>query len=190
MSRLVGPLRQIGLVVADMQLALEHWTQLMGVGPFILVNDVTFDDYRYMGKAMPGPTVSIAFAQSGDLQIEIIKQHDDVPSGYLDFIKRGAEGMQHLCAWPDSREEFESRRAALVREGFTIVHEGHARGSDIRFTYFSLGASDSAPLLELSEGNLLPLRPIWEKLKLIARDWDGTDPVRSFEAMAAAVTFD
>ena len=46
------------------------------------------------------PVVSIAFANSGDLQVELIEQEDDAPSIYREFLDAGREGFHHLAWWP------------------------------------------------------------------------------------------
>ena len=33
MSRLFGPLRQMGYVVPDVEAAMKHWVEVCGVGP-------------------------------------------------------------------------------------------------------------------------------------------------------------
>ncbi|CAN5698325.1 hypothetical protein BH09ACT9_BH09ACT9_22900 [soil metagenome] len=37
MSRYFGPLRQLGFVVNDIDSALKHWIDVVGVGPFFFV---------------------------------------------------------------------------------------------------------------------------------------------------------
>jgi len=51
-------------------------------------------------KGKPSPVdVSIALANSGALQIELIQQRNDAPSMYRDFLNAGHEGLQHLAYW-------------------------------------------------------------------------------------------
>jgi hypothetical protein len=38
MSRFFGELRQNGYVVRDIQSAMKHWTEVLGVGPFYYVD--------------------------------------------------------------------------------------------------------------------------------------------------------
>ena len=75
----------------------------------------------------------------------------------------------------------------MVSQGMKIIHEGHARGSDIRFSYFAWKNDAAVPILELSEGNLMPLGPVWARLQAIADVWDGSDPVRTFEQVGATI---
>ena len=35
MSRLFGEFRQVGIVVRDIEAAMKHWTEVLGVGPFL-----------------------------------------------------------------------------------------------------------------------------------------------------------
>jgi Glyoxalase/Bleomycin resistance protein/Dioxygenase superfamily len=36
MSRLFGPMRQVGIVVRDIEKAMRHWVEACGVGPVVL----------------------------------------------------------------------------------------------------------------------------------------------------------
>ena len=45
------------------------------------------------------PVASIAFANSGELQIELIEQEDDSPSIYREFLDAGHDGFHHLAWW-------------------------------------------------------------------------------------------
>ena len=46
--------------------------------------------------------MSAAIAYSGDLQIELIYQHDDAPSIYSEFSRGGRSGLQHMGVMTDS----------------------------------------------------------------------------------------
>ena len=82
------PIRQIGFVVRDLDAAIGHWTRSIGVGPFVAFRALPFaSDYRYRGDPAEPPVVSIAIAMSGPLQVELIQQHNDARSGYLDFLR-------------------------------------------------------------------------------------------------------
>ena len=184
MSRIAGHLRQIGVIVPDIDRAILHWTRNLGVGPFLLIPEVRFENYRYRGKAMPGPKVSLAFAQSGPLQIELIQQHDRVPSAYLEFLEVSKGGVQHLCAWADSSVEYERLHAKLRDQGFQEIHQGNVEGAEGRFCYFGGDGNANDPLLEISEGNLPDIRPLWERLQQRADRWDGTHPLINLADLA------
>jgi hypothetical protein len=105
-----GGIRQIGMVVRDPRAAMLYWAEVLGVGPFFVSEDVTFEAYRYRGRPMPSPVVTLGYAQAGDLQIEVIAQHDDTPSCYLEFLASGREGLQHLSSW------FQNSASTLVAQ--------------------------------------------------------------------------
>src|SRR6185295_5369391 len=101
MSRLFGPMRQIGFVVRDLDHALKYWTQTLGVGPFFVVRRLPIEKFWYHGEPSPAPHLTLAIANSGDLQVELIQQHDQNPSGFLDHLKAVGDGLQHVSAWVD-----------------------------------------------------------------------------------------
>ena len=41
MSRLFGPLRQMGFVVRDIDRAMRHWIEVCGVGPWFVAEEIT-----------------------------------------------------------------------------------------------------------------------------------------------------
>lgn len=174
MTRLAGPVRQIGLVVPDIDAEIRHWTEVMGIGPFVIFRNLAFDaDYRYRGQSVPAPVTSIAVAHSAQLQIEIIQQHNDAPSAYRDFLAAGRVGMQHLSTWYENPEEYDAAHARLLGSGLTLVHEGRASSSSCRFAYFS-GGDDAWPQFEISEALIPEIRPLSEYLMRRAATWDGT----------------
>ena len=93
MSRLFGPMRQVGIVVRDIDKAMRHWVEVCGVGPWFYAEQLPMTEFRYKGKPYD-IKVSIALANSGDVQLELIQQRNDVPSLYRDFLSAGHEGMQ------------------------------------------------------------------------------------------------
>ena len=94
MSRVFGPIRQNGYVVKDVRAAMDHWVKVLGVGPWFYFDRVKIDWFRHRGAAS-NVELSIALANSGDLQVELIQQRNDVPSMYREFLGAGREGLQH-----------------------------------------------------------------------------------------------
>ena len=114
MSRVFGPMRQIGVVVRDLDAALRHWTEALGVGPFFVLPNLSPDGFRYRGEPSAPPLMSIALGNSGDMQVELIQQHDDHPSAYRDFLEAGREGVQHVSAWLNP-DDYDATRTRLLR---------------------------------------------------------------------------
>ena len=76
MSRIFGKVCQNGYVVRDIEAAMKHWIEVMGVGPWFYIEDVKTDWFKHRGIDSD-VKMSIALANSGDLQIELIQQRND-----------------------------------------------------------------------------------------------------------------
>ncbi len=171
MSRLYGDIRQNGYVVRDIEAALAHWTQVLGVGPFFYFERVPMEDFRYRGAPSP-IEVSIALANSGPLQIELIQQRNDAPSMYRDFLATGREGLQHVAFWT---EDFDARLGEARARGHAVGQAGRI-GADGRFVYLETEAH-AGTVIELSEVGGAKGR-FFRHVAEAARTWDGRDPVR------------
>src|SRR5436853_3263721 len=101
MSRVFGPRHQMGLVVRDMDRALRYWTGTLGIGPFFVVRRLPLDKFWYYGEPSPPPHLTLAIANSGEIQVELIYQHDDRPSAFLDRLRSAGDGLQHVSSWMD-----------------------------------------------------------------------------------------
>jgi hypothetical protein len=172
MSRIFGDIRQNGYVVRDVEAALRHWTQMLGVGPFFYFETVPMQDYRYRGQAAE-IEVSIALANSGPLQIELIQQRNDAPSSYRDFLAAGREGLQHVAYWT---QQFDADTARLATLGYEPVQSGCVGGANGRFVYYATEAHPGT-IVELSEVSGAKGR-FFEHIAEVSRTWDGSQPIR------------
>jgi glyoxalase/bleomycin resistance protein/dioxygenase superfamily protein len=158
-SALFGKVCQNGYVVRDIEKAMKFWTEIQRVGPFFYIPKVKTDWFRYRGVASP-VEMSIALANSGDLQIELIQQRNDAPSMYLD----------HLEAYGDR----------AIAAGFVVGHEGQIGGASGRFAYFET-AGHAGTVVEISDVSGRKGR-FFQRIREIAESWDGSDPVRVVES--------
>ena len=167
MSHMFGPIRQLGYVVRDIEAAMEYWVSRMGVGPWFYNAHYEFNEFRYHGERHDELDISVAMANSGPMQIELIQQRCDTPSMYLDC----AEGLQHLAFWPD---DYDAALAAAKADGHTIGQDGDLpRG---RFVYFE-STGHPGTVFEFNE--ITPMRrDIIDMIRNAADGWDGSDPVR------------
>lgn len=172
MSRLFGPIRQNGYVVRDLERALAYWTGTLGVGPFYRIDEVPVRNFRFRGEPSQ-PRLTIALANSGGLQIELIQQHDDAPSMYREFLAAGHEGLQHVACWTD---DFDAALKTAEARGFEIGQSGEI-GRNGRFVYFDV-QEHPGTVLELSEISG-PKGEFFARIRDEAADWDGRDPVRT-----------
>ena len=131
MSRLFGPLRQMGFVVRDIDKAMRHWVEVCGIGPWFVADKLPLDAFWYKEQRYDDIHLTIALANSGDVQLELIQQRDDKPSMYRDFLAAGHEGLQHWSSWPENYHELLDR---AVNSGWAIGQRGETpRGP---FVYF------------------------------------------------------
>lgn len=171
MSRLFGDLRQVGIVVRDIEAAMVHWSQVCGVGPWFYTDRLAVTAFTYRGQRHDGIHLSIALANSGDVQLELIQQCCDTPSMYRDFLAAGREGMQHWSSWP---VDYDAKLQHALANGYTVGQEGDSpRG---RFVYlWNEGHPGTViEMAHLTEGR----KRIFDAVRAAAVGWDGSDPVR------------
>lgn len=167
---LPGDIRQNGYVVRHLGSAVDAWLDV-GVGPWLLLPHLTQSGSVYRDQPTE-PVVSIAFANSGDLQLELIEQEDDSPSIYREFLDSGREGFHHLAWWVD---DFDDVAGAAQHAGWPIVHHGNVGGM-AKFAYFDPGGvtSTAIEVMELNDTT----RWLASTVRSAASGWDGSDPVR------------
>jgi hypothetical protein len=172
MSVLFGKVCQNGYVVRDIEAAMKFWTEVLRVGPFFYIPKVKTDWFRYHGADSPAE-LSIALANSGDLQIELIEQRNEAPSMYLDFLESHGEGLQHMSYWTTDYQALHDR---AIASGFVVGHEGQIGGPKGRFAYFE-SAGHAGTVVEISDVSGGKGR-FFQHIRRAAESWDGRDPVR------------
>ena len=180
MSRLIGNVRQIGIVTRDADATMTYWASKLGVGPFFVFPEFQFDRYRYYGEPASSPVLRVGVGHSGPLQVEVIQQLNDAPSVYWDFLSGGRDGVQHVSSWPETAEEYELIHANLLAQGFDVAQEGSVEGYDLRCAYFTRGRGLAAmPFLEISEAMKVPLiRERFAEFERLNAGWNGPNPIR------------
>ncbi len=174
-SAFAGPPDQLGCVVPDIQAAIEEWAA-QGVGPFLVMRNVTIGGYVYEGRPSK-PKIDVAFSQQGDLQIELIQPVNDEPSAYRDFLAAGGSGPHHDGWFCD---DYAGETAAAARAGRTELQSG-AWGA-VHFVYYHPldGEQRIGELIEMSDLS----RELFGLIRREADRWDGTNPSRSLLAAA------
>jgi hypothetical protein len=172
MSRIFGAVAQNGYVVRDIAAAMDHWITVMGVGPWFYFERVTVDWFRHRGVEQQ-LEFSVALANSGDLQIELIQQRNDAPSMYLEFLAAGGEGMQHMSYWTREYQALYDRALAL---GYRVGQEGQIGGEKGRFAYFDT-ETHPGTVVEISDVSG-PKGAFFALVRQAAVGWDGSDPIR------------
>ena len=173
MSRFFGEIRQAGYVVPDIEAAMDYWSRDQGVGPFFYNERVPIKNYRYRGESYE-PHNSVALANSGPLQVELIQCRNDVPSMYRDFTQAGHSGLQHVAYWT---ENYDSDLDRLLGQGFKAVKNKEV-GERGRFIYFDTHYHPGT-VIELSEVQG-PKGKMFRMIREASENWNGSDPVRPF----------
>jgi methylmalonyl-CoA/ethylmalonyl-CoA epimerase len=167
-----GKISQIAFLPQDWDATFDYWTRVMGAGPFYDLAHIPLVNTRYRGTPQPCD-ISAALGYWGDLQIELLRQHDNAPSIYREWIDGGRSGVHHIGIVVD---DFDAAFAALLAEGGVAVQETEIPDVS-RAAYFEM-PGEPTPLIEI-----LGLRPefvrLWEKMRRTAAEWDGvTDALR------------
>jgi Glyoxalase/Bleomycin resistance protein/Dioxygenase superfamily len=91
---------------------MRHWVETCGVGPWFYTEKFAFKTFSYGGQRHDDLNISVAMANSGEMQIELIQQYCRTPSMYRDFLEASGEGLRHWAAWPDNYDDAYARTLA------------------------------------------------------------------------------
>lgn len=145
----VSQINQIALVVRDLDAAMRHYWEVLGVGPWKvytygtpLVRDMTFrgkpQEYR----------MRLALAQVGAMMVELIQPLSD-HNLYVEHLDQKGEGLHHIGVFVPS---FDSAVAEARRQGLSVLQSGRGYGKlgDGGFAYLDTEAT-LGTILELIE---------------------------------------
>jgi hypothetical protein len=175
-----GP--QWGIVVPDIDAGMQRWGTLLGIGPFMHIQEIA--PYEHQGRYYGKPTdvrITAAFSYFGDTQIELIQQLNTAPSPYVDFLTEGNSGIHHVGLWS---HDFPGSYARLVDQGCHPVYTAAMRGLAHQTTYFVDGKGSGAPMLELSSMTDRKSRLFSAMAERVA-GWDGRHLIERYESMDA-----
>lgn len=172
MTQPLHTVRQLAYVVRDLDAALEFWTGTLKVGPFFRMDHAPLADQRFHGKPS-NVDISLAIGNSGDLQIELIQQHNDEPSVYKEFLDAGRVGVHHFGLMP---ADYAATCAQYLARGHKAAFQ--CRLGDAELTYFDTVAT-VGHYIELWDNHDL-FKQLFLMVEEAAKGWDGSDPVRPF----------
>lgn len=169
MSVLPGPVRQMGYVVTDLDQAIAGWLAL-GVGPWFVMRDMPLEA-TFRGEPC-ATTVSLAWSNTGQLQIELIHQKDSTPSIFTEFLAANGPGLHQLAYWTT---DFAATMGEVEKAGWPVVWSG-GEGYGVRFAYVEPPNSPAA-VIEISElTDATAANAIF--IHDAAAEWDGSNPIR------------
>ncbi len=152
---------------------MRQYTELLHVGPWFLIGPFVPPKGVYRGNATR-MRVSLGFAYSGEVMIELIQQHDNEPSVFQETLKaRGAYGFHH---WAIGARDFDKTNAHYRSLGYEEAFSDTAPAPlDCRIVYFDTG-SDLPGMLEVIEINAAT-EEVYRQMYQAARDWNGKDHI-------------
>lgn len=166
----LGPIMQMAFVPANFDAAVTHWTRVMGVGPFFHMQHLEPPAIWYRGNQTRFD-FSIALAYWGDIQIELIQQHDEIPSLYSDWLREEKSGVHHVCQLVD---DIGMARAVCYDNGLEIVQEMALDDGHALYVDTGGGPGTIAEIIQPPPS----LLELFEMIRSASRNWDGADPLR------------
>ena len=170
----MGGIAQTAFVVEDLQAAIDHWVTNAKAGPFFVLPHFLVPGQTYRGEESRAD-ITIAMGFAGHMLMELIQPLDDHPSVYQETIRHRGYGFHHFglaCADVYATSEEYLRRGyveafrAAVPTGGEVIYLDDGNGPQWGFL----------ELLPVTPGMDETFTRFWRA----SRDWDGTDPVRSF----------
>lgn len=166
----LGPVMQLAYVPRDIDAALSFWTRTMGVGPFFSLPHVSYISARHRG--VPSSVdFSVLIGYWGDVQIELIQQHNDAPSIFKSWLDERREGLHHVCLLVDS---IGHAREVCAAAGARLEQEIFLEGAEAIYVDTGGGPGTMVEMLEPSPA----FGDLFAMMRDAARDWDGSDPLR------------
>jgi len=157
---------QIAYYVQDLDEAIERWHANFGLGPFIVNRHIELKHSFYRGAPMP-LDISAAFVQSGEVQIELLCQHNPEPSAFRDMFPNGEEGLHHVAVFPEDYAQLVNSYKARGFEVATEIEVGTALDAAFIDTRALLGH-----MLEVYRDNG-SIRGFYRLIENAAKNWDG-----------------
>ncbi len=118
---------QVGLVVPDLDAAVENWWKRFGIGPwqYYTYGKPLLKRMSYHGKPAEY-RMRIALSWIGGLRIELIQplEGDTV---YADFVREHGYGIHHFGVLT---KDMQGSLAAAARAGFSMTMEGAGFGKE------------------------------------------------------------
>jgi methylmalonyl-CoA/ethylmalonyl-CoA epimerase len=145
----IDKIDQVCVIVRDLQRAMEHYWNVLGIGPWRVYTygPHFLKELTYRGK--PGTySMRLGLAQKGPTMFELIQPLDG-PSIYHEFLERNGEGIHHFGVFVPSLAEGIAR---AKEAGYEVIQSGRATGAtgDGGYAYLST-EDDLGAIYELIE---------------------------------------
>lgn len=169
---ILGPVKQWGYLVKDLDQAMQAWVEQLGIGPWWGFRNVPVK--AYMGDQESDVVMSVGLAYHQGVQIELIHQTNDANSPYSYFYRDSddAQVLQQVAYMvPDVAA------AQLQCEARGMHEVGRiAPAPGVDYIYMS------SPALKGLAIELMPhdqnFLDDYQRCATEAANWDGSDPYR------------
>ncbi|GAB3616917.1 VOC family protein [Okibacterium endophyticum] len=163
-----GGIIQYAYTVPDAYEAARRWTEIFAVGPWLVRGPFTASSALYRGQ----PTeveLTLARTFNGHTMIELVQQHNDVPSVYREIVEARGYGFHH---WGVASTDIDKDIARYGSMGFDVAFEdvlpSRARVAYIDTTRELPGMTELISMDPAQEA-------FYTRIYRTALDWDGTD---------------
>lgn len=167
----LGQIKQLGYVTDKIEETANTWVRTFGAGPFYLFPHVQAERILYHGEPVE-IDFSVAIGYWQDIQIELIEQHNPVPSIYWEWLEGDMTGIHHMALFVD---DMTAARKACRSAGASIVQDmlvGEGEGIYVRVPNISHYIEITAPPSSFMKA--------FEEIKQASVGWDRTGGLRSF----------
>ena len=160
---------QIAYIVPDLEKAASHWLK-QGVGPFFKLGPMRFPQVHHPSES-ESPNISILFAYSGTMLLELIEVHDD-PAGIYDLA--AVPGPHHIARLA---RDLGARIQEQKELGHPCVfHATLDGGASVAYVDTRSTLGMLTEFVSLDEGVMWMLNHMYAA----SLTFDGTDPIREF----------
>ncbi|WP_206069706.1 VOC family protein [Novosphingobium olei] len=174
-----GPIMQLGYVVGDIATSAANWRARTGAGPFFHLPSMAFDRWAFNG-APQDLVLHIAFAQLGDIMVELIEPVGPWPNVYGDApLPKGACRPHHHAFLVGDLDG----AAAHLAAGTPVTTGQISDSAQLRY----YDCRDTLGLLVELISDTPDTRAFFDIARQGAEGWDGGGPVlRPIPAMGDA----
>ncbi len=126
-----GPLSHVGIVVEDMDKAVDYYSSVFGIGPFhVEVYDL--NKFSHKGQSI-NAKVKAGIAYTGSAFVELVQVLEG-ETPHSQFLREKGEGLQHLAFSVDNIDEALEDLAKqgiepLMRYSLTVEGKGESGAS-------------------------------------------------------------
>lgn len=140
---------QVGMVVRDLRRAMEHYVNVLGIGPWRVYTYGSPLVRRMTFRGQPADfELYLAFCQTPSVMLELIEPRRG-PSLHAEFLEKCGEGIHHFGVFVPNLEEGIAKASAA---GFEVLMSGQGTGPNGDGGFAYLGTEDSlTALFELIE---------------------------------------